>query len=98
MPISLSADDHLDDLPRTLRRKSIRTAPEPIIDDGEGVVVRAMRIPLWRLMFFLIKCVLAGIPALLLLGAVLWGAGELLQIYYPELIQAKITIQLAPHE
>ena len=96
MAISLSADDRLDDLPRTLRKKSQRSAPETVFDDGDGVIVRALRIPFWRLVVFLIKCVLAGIPALFLLITLLWGAGEVLQTYFPELIKAKIVIQLAP--
>jgi hypothetical protein len=97
MAITLSADDHLDDLPRTLRKRSVRSEPDRVADDGEGVVVRALKVPFWRLVFFLIKCVLAGIPALALLIAILWGAGELLEIYYPDLIKAKVVIQLAPN-
>ena len=45
--------------------------------------VTAFDVPFLRLSMFLIKVVLAGIPALLLLGAILWGAGHALQTFFP---------------
>lgn len=85
-----------DDLPRTLRRerdaRQRQSAPAygPAngrsldLPGGDGVVVNALDIPFFRLMGFLIKCVLAGIPALLLLGVILFGIGKGLQQLAPE--------------
>ena len=55
-------------------------------------VVRAFDVPFFSLMGFFIKAVFAAIPALIILGAILWGAGQALQIYFPELIKMKILI------
>ena len=54
--------------------------------------VTAFDVPFGRLALFMIKVVLAGIPALLLLGAILWGFGHILQTFFPALLKLKITI------
>jgi hypothetical protein len=36
--------------------------------------------------------VLAAIPAILLLGAILWGLGTLAQMYLPALVKMRILI------
>jgi len=54
--------------------------------------VQRFEVPFFRLMFFLIKAVLAAIPALLILAVILWFAGQALQLFFPELIQMKILI------
>lgn len=51
-------------------------------------------IPFTRLMMFLIKVVLAGIPALILLTVILWGFGALLKSAFPWLVHAQITISV----
>jgi len=38
--------------------------------------------------------VFAAIPAFIVLGALLYGAGQLLKAYFPWLIQAEIVIRL----
>ncbi len=43
-------------------------------------------------MWFFLKAVLAAIPALILLGALIWFAGDMLQKFFPELIKMKISI------
>ena len=62
------------------------------LDTGDGVVVTALSIPFFRLMFFLIKCVLASVPALLLLGAMLYGLGQALKIFLPWLVKMQIVV------
>ena len=54
--------------------------------------VRRFDVPFVHLATFFIKAVLAGIPALILLGVILWFAGALLQSLFPALIKMKILI------
>ena len=60
----------------------------------EPVAARVTRLDIgfFRLMMFLIKAVLASIPALFLLAVILWFAGQALQVFFPELVQMKILI------
>lgn len=58
--------------------------------------VTAIDVPFWKLSLFLVKVVLAGIPALLLLGAILYGLGQALQTFFPALVKLKILITI-PH-
>lgn len=96
-----------DDLPRTLRREREarqrgaqqqpayvaqgRGAPLDLPD--EGVSVTRFDVPFFRLAWFLVKCVLAGLPALLVLGVILFGIGKGLQHYMPELRLFEIEIR-----
>ena len=64
-----------------------RFEPEPT-----PASVERINVPFFRLMFFLMKAVVAAIPALLLLAVILWFAGQALQAAFPELIQMKILI------
>lgn len=54
--------------------------------------VQRLNIPFLHMMVFFIKAVLAAVPALILLGAIIWGAGEILQHYFPWLVKMKIVI------
>ena len=66
--------------------------PGSAADIGPPATVTAFDVPFVSLMMFLIKCVLAGIPALILLLAILWGFGEILQKVFPALLKMKILI------
>jgi hypothetical protein len=55
-------------------------------------VVKKFKVPFFSLMAFFIKAVLAAIPALILLSAILWGGGQLLTKYFPLLLKMKIVI------
>lgn len=57
-----------------------------------AATVTGLEIPFVRLMTFFLKAVFAAIPALILLTAVLWGAGHLLRLYFPELVKMQILI------
>jgi hypothetical protein len=70
-----------------VRREEILPA-----EAGSGVAVSRLDIPFGHLMMFSIKAVLAAIPALILLGVLLWFAGALLKAYYPELVHMQILI------
>lgn len=66
---------------------------EPYFEDDDRVTVARFDVPFFRLMLFFIKCVFAAIPALIILGALLYGAGQILKLYFPWLVQAQILIQ-----
>jgi hypothetical protein len=55
-------------------------------------IVTALQIPFFKLMMFFIKSVFAAIPAIIILGMLLWGAGQLLTTYMPALLKMKILI------
>ena len=71
--------------------------PEPEWSDRGGAqpaVVTAFDVSFFRLMMFGFKLVFAAIPALILLGALLWTAGHLLMTYYPWLVKLQILIRV----
>lgn len=57
-----------------------------------AATVTNFEVPFVKLMLFLIKVVLASIPALILLTAILWGFGVALKTLFPWLVHMKITI------
>ena len=60
----------------------------------ERVTVSRIDVPFFHLMLFFIKAVFAAIPALLLLGVLLWLAGDLLMTYFPHLVKMQIIIKV----
>lgn len=71
--------------------------PEATQHDGiamSGGTVTDVRIPFFRLMMISIKLVLAAIPALILLGVLLWLAGHLLMTFFPWLVKLQILIRV----
>lgn len=62
----------------------------------EALTVGQLDIPFFHLMRFLLKAVLAGVPALIVLAAMVWGAGHLLQTYFPRLVKMQILILFPP--
>lgn len=69
-----------------------RSERPPLTDGLGGTAVTRFDVPFRHLMLFSIKAVLAAIPALILLGVLMWVAGALLKAYYPELIHMQILI------
>lgn len=57
-------------------------------------IVTAIKVPFFRLMLFYIKAVIAAIPAIILLVAILWGLGHLLMMYFPWLVKIQILIRV----
>ncbi|MEW5962850.1 MAG: hypothetical protein AB1749_04750 [Pseudomonadota bacterium] len=57
-----------------------------------AAAVTRLDIPFPRLVAFFLKAVFAAIPALVLLGGLLWAAGHLLRVYFPELVKMQILI------
>lgn len=67
-------------------------APSTYQEEPVPAVVKQLDIPFFRLMFFFIKAVIAAVPALIVLGAIIWGAGEILQSLFPWLVKMRIVI------
>lgn len=63
-----------------------------IADMPYPAAVRRFDVPFLHLVTFFLKAVLAAIPALFLLAAILWVAGAGLQALYPDLVKMKILI------
>ncbi len=76
---------------------SARSDAQPMLDDMTyPASVRAFDVPFSQLVVFLLKAVVAGIPALILLTAILWTFGVILQAVFPEFIKMKILFSF-PH-
>lgn len=54
--------------------------------------VRRFDVPFADLVIFFLKATIAAIPALILLGVILWLAGAALEAIFPSLIKMKILI------
>ena len=71
--------------------------PEPVLADSHtesGTTVTAINIPFGKLVQFFFKAVFAAIPAILVLGVILWWIGHLLMTYYPWLVKVQILIRV----
>jgi hypothetical protein len=87
------------DAPAVLRKAatgSRRAAPDAVAANtlpGESVTVTRFDVPFGHLAKFFVKAVFAALPALILLTVLLWGAGEVMQRYFPWLLKMRILIQ-----
>ena len=61
--------------------------------EGVPATVKRFDVPFVSLMFFFLKAVVAAIPALILLGAIIWFAGDMLQSFFPWLVKMQVFIQ-----
>jgi hypothetical protein len=50
-------------------------------------------VPFVRLMLFYIKAVFAAVPALIILGGLLWLAGDVMRTLFPWLVKMQILIR-----
>lgn len=82
--------------PAPVAAEQLYVAPDasyPLAGDGAiPATVTRFQVPFWHLVAFFLKAAVAAIPALLLLGMMVWGAGHLLQTYFPWLVKARILI------
>jgi len=72
-------------------------APDSILAEptfAPPATVTDIRIPFTRMVVFCLKLVLSAVPALLLLGCLLWLAGHLLMTYFPWLVKVQILIRV----
>lgn len=65
------------------------------IGDGASTVGR-LEIPFLHLVTFFLKAVFAAVPALIVLGLMMWSAGHLLQSWFPDLVKMQILILFPP--
>jgi hypothetical protein len=66
---------------------------EPCIGNAPvAATVRAFDVPFARLVTFFLKAAVAAVPAMLLLGVILWFVGAGLEMVFPQLIKMKILI------
>jgi hypothetical protein len=65
----------------------------PAFAAAPATVVR-FDVPFTHLVGFFIKAVFAAVPALIILGVLLWYAGALLKAYYPQLVHTEILIRI----
>jgi len=56
-------------------------------------VVTGFDVPFFQLAVFFIKAVFAAIPALIILGVMLWFGGAALKSFYPNLVHTEIVIR-----
>ncbi len=85
-----SMDGSLGEPPTYLART--RPAPAAYGDEPVAAAVQRFDVPFLHLVVFFMKCVLAAIPALILLGVILYFAGKGLEAAFPELVRMKIMI------
>jgi hypothetical protein len=72
------------------------TRPEPaLVSEAVAGTVTRFDVPFGHLMFFFLKAVFAAVPALIVLGVMLWYAGAALKAYYPELLHMQVFIKFA---
>lgn len=62
--------------------------------EGGAPAARVTRfdVPFLHLVLFFLKAALAAIPALLLVGVILWAIGHLLQVFFPQVLKMQILI------
>ncbi|MGE3708182.1 MAG: hypothetical protein AB7G35_00805 [Hyphomicrobiaceae bacterium] len=72
--------------------------PQPLwsgqSDAAPPAVVTAIRMPFLQLVMFFFKAVFAALPAIALLGVIMWTVGHLMMIYYPWLVKVQILIRV----
>lgn len=72
-------------------------APEAMQMAGwEPTTVTRLDIPFFHLMGFFLKAVFAAVPALIVLGLMVWSAGHALQAWFPDLVKMQILILFPP--
>ncbi len=91
------APPQADPLGRSVPASESSTGPYPIdqpypFEDSYPAAVRSIDVPFFKLMMFFIKAVFAAIPAIIILGVILWFAGQALEAAFPELLKMKILI------
>ena len=74
--------------------RSQEYAQPSCLPPGEAppATVTRFQVPFFHMVAFFIKAAAAAIPAVLLLGAILWGLGTLAQTYLPALVKMRILI------
>ena len=81
--------------PSLTASKAMLAGPQGLGSQGlQPAIVRDIDVPFPRLVRFFVKAVLASVPALILLMVLLWGFGQFLSVFFPNLVKMKILIGL----
>jgi hypothetical protein len=64
------------------------------VEDRADGIVTGFDVPFFKLMQFFIKAVFAAIPALIILGVMLWFVGAALKSAYPGLVHTEVVIRV----
>jgi hypothetical protein len=84
-------------LPKALRKGAAsRRDALPFVPEAQHVVVSAVKIPFFSMVWQLIKLAVAAIPAILVLSVGLWGCIVLFQMLEPEVARLMSSIWLDP--
>jgi len=71
----------------------------PHVSEGKsappGTITR-LDLPFLHLTAFFLKAVFAAVPALIVLGLLLWGVGHVLLNWFPDLVKMQILILFPP--
>lgn len=86
--------DTYDAAPRIYAERVVAGTEPVATGTMSPAVVQRFDVPFGHLVRFFLKAVLAAIPAMILLMAILWGLGTLLETFFPDLVKMKILIGL----
>lgn len=92
--LSMAPDDFATAPPPKVlaERPAAAAAAPPLTDVPYPAIVRRFDVPFAHLVTFFLKAVVAAIPALILLMAILFGLGKVLGTFFPDLVKMKILI------
>lgn len=91
MPAASAPDEHFGGAQAA---SYAQPAYAPDYGDGSpGGTVTRLQIPFLHLVRFFLKAVIAAIPALILLTVLLWGMGQGLKTFFPNLLHFQIKIE-----
>lgn len=80
----------------SIQDRGMYAMPDPgyaAVDETQmPATVQRIDVPFVHLVTFFLKAVVAAIPALILLGVILWLGGHLLKTFFPWLVKAQILI------
>jgi hypothetical protein len=87
--LSADRDEYSRSQPQIYRSASVGALSR---DELVATKVQAIDVPFAHLAMFFLKAVVAAIPAMLLLGVILWFVGAGLEMLFPQLVKMKILI------
>lgn len=87
--LSADRDDYSRPQPQIYRASGATSYSR---DEPVAAKVHAFDVPFAHLAVFFLKAVVAAIPAMLLLGVILWFLGAGLELLFPQLVKMKILI------
>ena len=91
--LSMGSDEFTTPPPKVFSdRPAAAASSSATIDSPIPAVVHRFDVPFAHLATFFLKAIVAAIPALILLMAILFGLGKVLGTFFPDLVKMKILI------